>query len=82
VDGARLEAELRRELFPSHVLHGRNFRAVARRFDCDDVAFDVSPGGLCVVHLTWSNENGPRWPRHQFVDVLPASEDENSDELP
>ncbi len=73
-EAASLEGELARELRSDHPLFGRRARALARRTDCDDVAFEVEPGGLCVVHLTWTKESGVRWPRYEFVDRLPEVE--------
>jgi hypothetical protein len=59
-----LEDELRRELSRGHPLHGRGVRAIARRYDQDDVLFALGDGEECaVVHLTWSGhaERAP-WP--------------------
>lgn len=64
-DAEVLERELAREL-----------RAVARRFDRDDVAFELDDGSLCVVHLTWKVERDPRWPQCDFVSELPEDEAE------
>jgi hypothetical protein len=69
-----LEDELRREMPVGHALYGREVRAVARRDDCDDVAFEVAAAGLCVVHLTWQRETDPRWPHAMFVDALPETD--------
>lgn len=71
-----LELELRRELPSSHVLQGRLVRAVARRVDCDDVAFEVEGAGLCIVHLTWRRESDSEWPFTIFVEALPESDDD------
>ncbi len=73
-EAASLEGELARELRSDHPLFGRRARAVARRTDCDDVAFEVESGGFCVVHLTWTKESGGRWPRYEFVDRVPEGE--------
>ena len=72
---ARLEGELRREIPVGHALHGREVRAVARRDDRDDVAFEVADLGLCVVHLTWQRETDPRWPHAVFVAELTGEDD-------
>jgi hypothetical protein len=66
--------ELLRELAEGHPLSGRRARAVARRDDCDDVAFDIEGAGLCVVHLTWAKEPDARWPGFEFVQSLPDDE--------
>jgi hypothetical protein len=66
VDDATAETltrELFRELPRNHVLAGVEVRAVARRRDSDDVAFRLTDGRLCVVHLTWRAETDPAWPR-------------------
>jgi hypothetical protein len=60
-DGRGLEAELAREAVRGHPLFGVTVRAVARRFDQDDVLF-AWDAGVAVVHLTWSRETDPRWP--------------------
>ena len=58
-----LEAELQRELGPSHPLHGRTVTAVARRIDQGDVLFRVDEE-LAVVHLTYSSApERPPWPK-------------------
>ncbi|SHL63819.1 hypothetical protein SAMN05216499_105176 [Actinacidiphila paucisporea] len=60
-----LDAELTRELSPSHQLRGATFSATARCEGCDDVLFRVDdrPFPWAVVHLTWSghDERVP-WP--------------------
>ena len=62
--------ELRRELTVGHVLYGRTVTAVARRSSNDDVAFLVDGSRLCIVHLTWTLETRPEWPRTVFVETL------------
>ena len=74
-EAAALEEELRRELPAGHVLHGRQVRAIARRDDCDDVAFEVVDAGLCIVHLTYERETDPLAPPALFVERLPESGD-------
>lgn len=73
-EAARLEVELARELSSDHPLQGRTARAVARRDDRDDAAFEMDPGGLCVVHLTYRVESDPRWPSYVFTPTLPEDE--------
>jgi hypothetical protein len=70
-EATQLGRELLRELAEGHPLRGRPARAVARRDDCDDVAFDIDGVGLCVVHLTWAREPDAQWPRFEFVQTLP-----------
>jgi hypothetical protein len=70
-EAERLEEALSRELSAEHPLVGRAAHAVARRDDCDDVAYEIEPGGLCVVHLTYGEEKKSRWPTFSFVETLP-----------
>ncbi|MBB6672278.1 hypothetical protein [Cohnella nanjingensis] len=54
--GEQFETELLREVSESHPLYGKEITAIARRFDCDDVLFQVAGGEktyFVVVHLTW-----------------------------
>ena len=73
-DGARLVAELYRELRTDHILHGVEARAIAMRRDCDDVLFRIGgrPEQFAVVHLTWSGTVDPNksWPSTElFTDI-------------
>jgi hypothetical protein len=60
------EAELSRELAPTHPLFGLKVRALGRRGDTDDVLFELldGTGRVAVVHLTWRGrvEEDSRWP--------------------
>lgn len=58
----RLEAELYRELCPTHILHGLKVTALGRRRRRDDILFELSDGRFAQVHLTHSVETDPRWP--------------------
>jgi hypothetical protein len=60
-----LQAELHSELSASHPLFGLSVVALARRYDQDDVLFELSDGRVAEVHLTWSRkpERDPAWPR-------------------
>ncbi|MBK6580737.1 MAG: hypothetical protein IPG17_32225 [Sandaracinaceae bacterium] len=78
-EAATLERELARELPTGHVLKTLRVRAIARRFDCDDVAFEVEDGRRCVVHLTWRVDTDPLWPRCVFVKELPERNAEDED---
>lgn len=65
VDGetaSALEAELARELPPSHQLCGRRLVAIAKRERRDDVLFRLPNGKIYWVHLTRTVETDPRWP--------------------
>lgn len=71
-EGKALENELRRELSRKHVLRGKEFRAIGRRIDNDDVLFEVlgdSPR-YAVVHLTWRRERQAQWPWTMLYDDL------------
>jgi len=63
-EAARLQAELHRELPPSHQLYRHELIAVARREKRDDVLFQSPSGAGQVfwVHLTRAVESDPRWP--------------------
>ena len=64
-DKAAFEAELRREVKPGHPLFGAPVAAIARRYDQDDVLFELLDGSCRVaeVHLTWAGDReSPPWP--------------------
>jgi hypothetical protein len=69
-EASTLERELARGLPSGHALKGLPIKATARREDCDDVAYVLEEGTLCVVHLTWRVETDPRWPHCEFVTGL------------
>jgi hypothetical protein len=62
-EARRLERELAREVAPTHVLSGRKVTAIGRRARRDDVLFRLDDGTFAQVHLTWSVERDPFWPR-------------------
>jgi hypothetical protein len=70
--GAKLEAQLARELPRGHILDGRPSTAVAARGDQDDVLFEVPGLGYVVVHLSWSRgrATSAEWPRAQVYATL------------
>lgn len=70
----QLRRQLLLELAEGHPLRGRPARAVARRDDCDDVAFQIEGSGLCIVHLAWAPALDPRWPTFEFVQSLPEDD--------
>jgi hypothetical protein len=64
-DKLALEAELRRELKAGHPLFGLPVAAIGRRYDQDDVLFEILDGSgrVAEVHLTWAGEREkPPWP--------------------
>ena len=68
---ASLEAELKRELCPAHVLYDHAATALGRRWRRDDVLFRLSDGRVAQVHLTWRPETNPDWPA---TEVYPSFE--------
>jgi hypothetical protein len=59
------ETELLRELKPGHPLFGIPISAIGRRYDQDDVLFELLDGSgrVAEVHLTWAREREtPPWP--------------------
>jgi hypothetical protein len=69
---AKLEGELAREVGRGHILFRRPARALARRYDQDDVLFAIgNPSQLAVVHLTWAaHPEGPAWPSTSLFDEM------------
>lgn len=58
-----LMAELRREIGPNHLLHGRIISVVARSQANDDVLVVTDDKKWAIVHLTWrSASEVPPWP--------------------
>ena len=65
------EAELRRELKPGNPLFGLPVAATGRRYDQDDVLFQLldGTGRVAEVHLTWAGERErPPWPGTALFD--------------
>ena len=62
--------ELARELHTTHVLHGVDVVAIARRLDCDDWLFRLDDGRVAQVHLTYAVESSPDWPRTQLFESM------------
>lgn len=67
-DDTRFEKELARELCEKHVLYGVPAKIIARRQALDDYLFELSDGRFANVHLTWSHESNPTWPRTEIYD--------------
>lgn len=63
-DRQAMRAELHSELCASHPLFGLSVIALARRYDRDDVLFELADGRVAEVHLTSTGipERDPRWP--------------------
>jgi hypothetical protein len=59
-----LEDELVKELNPNHVLYGKIFSIICRRYDCDDFAYQINDntGRYAIVHLTWKHPDVEQWP--------------------
>jgi hypothetical protein len=67
IDPTYFEKELYNEVGENHILYGKKVIAIGRRYNCDDVLFQVydSEFSFAVVHLTYSgikeeNSNYPR----------------------
>lgn len=66
-DAERFEVELAREVAEGHPLFGERVRAVAVRELMKEVIFWLPVERRWAwVHLTWTTETSPKWPR---VDV-------------
>lgn len=76
---ARHRKELRREIAPGHVLHGRDWEIIGLRVAArDDVLLRLGDESAALVHLTWrGGPEPPPWPTAAFV----ASVDELRAEL-
>ncbi len=71
---AQLESELAREVGPGHLLFQRKARALARRYDQDDVLYAVAgPSQLAAVHLSYAAQpDQPSRPSTTLFDNLTA----------
>lgn len=59
--------ELKREVVPGHLLYKVPVEAIARRSGTDDVLFAIlGSASVAVVHLSYSKETNPQWPRTEF----------------
>jgi len=58
IDSISFENELYKEIGTSHILNGKGVTAIGRRYDCDDILFQVYDAEFkyAVVHLTFSTE--------------------------
>lgn len=68
--------ELKRECSAGHLLHGQDATFIARRQDRDDFLVLLADGRVAEVHLTWSEENDPRWPAAKTYETLAMWRDE------
>ena len=60
------EKQLYKEVGKTHILYGKQVKAIGRKYDCDDYLFRVTDTEFtyAVVHLTYStNNNSPNYPR-------------------
>lgn len=66
---ARHRRELRREIAPGHVLHGRDWELIGLGVPArDDALLLLDDGAVALVHLTWRGApEPPRWPMTVFV---------------
>lgn len=76
---ARHRRQLRREIAPGHVLHGRGWEIIGLGVPArDDALLLLDDGGVALVHLTWRGvPEPPWWP----MTVLVTSVDELRAEL-
>lgn len=67
-----LVAELQREIPQGHILFGVSVSPVARRGDRDVVLFSILDGSdrVALVHMTWSIETSPNYPRTKVFESL------------
>jgi hypothetical protein len=57
------DKELTRELHASHALYRLKAKAIGRRRDSDVWLFQLAAGQIAEIHLTYSLESTPTWPR-------------------
>jgi len=66
-DPSCFEKELYKEVGAQHILYGKKVTALGRRYDCDEVLFQVSDSEFyfVVVHLTYTakSDEDPNYPR-------------------
>jgi hypothetical protein len=69
-----MEAELHLELSADHALYGLPAVARARRYDRDDVLFEIDNGRVAEVHLIWRKGREPdaRWPTTKIYESIAA----------
>lgn len=73
IDTGAADAELRQEIGPMHVLHGRSFRAVGVTVESDDWLFELDDGTFAQAHLTYTPnppETAPDFPRTRLFETL------------
>ncbi len=68
----QLENELRVEINNGHLLYNKNVSAIIRRYDCDDVVYQLSDNSYALVHLTWSGkiESNSKFPSTSIYKTL------------
>ena len=64
-DNLQFINELTKELNENHLLYNRVEKAIMRRYYQDDVLYLLKDGKFAIVHLTYSNNNLPGWPRYK-----------------
>lgn len=69
-DAQRFEDELRRQMAAGHQLESEDLVCVAWRRHMKDTVFWLpSRQQWATIHLTWTVEADPRWPRPSFHDT-------------
>ena len=58
VEPSYFEKELYKEVGRQHILHGKKVKAIGKRYDCEEVLFQVHNSEFCyvVVHLTYCSK--------------------------
>ncbi|MGH7170652.1 MAG: hypothetical protein ACRELG_10275 [Gemmataceae bacterium] len=84
-DKPAFESELQRELKPGHPLFGIPVSAIGRRYDQDDILFELRDGRgrVAEVHLTWAGESEtPPWPGASLFESFTAWVESVKEEYP
>ncbi len=69
-----MSAELRKEIAPGHLLHGRIDRIEASFEASDDVIVRLSDGTFALVHPTWSRrQESPPFPTSRLLGEAEAA---------
>ena len=73
VNTGTADSELRQEIGPTHILHGRSFQAVGVTVESDDYLFRLDDGAFAQVHLTYTRkppEEAPGFPHTRLFETL------------
>lgn len=69
INSYALEKQLRKELHKSHYLNkfSNCVKAIAKRYDNDDVIFEIREFGYALVHLTWAKQDSNKFPIYKLL---------------